>query len=317
MAKYNPVLCKLGLLALRAARAWFIIAPFARGDFVETRIIDGNALGKRLRQAMSERVARLAATGTRPGLAVIIVGDDPASKIYVRNKVRACAEIGMHSEHIELPATASQAEVLERIVRLNADPAIHGILVQLPLPKQISGEAVLNAIAPEKDADGFHPVNVGLLATGHPRFVPCTPAGVMAMLEDEGINPWGQNAVIVGGSNIVGKPAALLLLQKGATVTICNSKTRDLASHTRNADILVVATGKANLVRADMVKPGAVVIDVGMNRTPEGKLCGDVDFQGMLGKVSHITPVPGGVGPMTITMLLANTVQAAEKVAAG
>ena len=288
---------------------------------METRIIDGNALGKRLRQAMAERVAKLTAAGTRPGLAVIIVGDDPASKIYVRNKVRACAEIGMHSEHIELPATTSQSEVLERIVRLNADPAIHGILVQLPLPKQISGEAVLNAIAPEKDADGFHPVNVGLLATGHPRFVPCTPAGVMAMLEDEGINPWGQNAVIVGGSNIVGKPAALLLLQKGATVTICNSKTRDLASHTRNADILVVATGKANLVRADMVKSGAVVIDVGMNRTADGpnagKLCGDVDYQGMLGKVSHITPVPGGVGPMTITMLLANTVQAAEKAAAG
>ena len=288
---------------------------------METRIIDGNALGKRLRQAMAERVAKLTAAGTRPGLAVIIVGDDPASKIYVRNKVRACAEIGMNSQHIELPATTSQAEVLERIVRLNADPAIHGILVQLPLPKQISGEAVLNAIAPEKDADGFHPVNVGLLATGHPRFVPCTPAGIMAMLEDEGINPWGLNAVIVGGSNIVGKPAALLLLQKGATVTICNSKTRDLASHTRNADILVVATGKANLVRADMVKPGAVVIDVGMNRTADGpnagKLCGDVDYQGLLGKVSHITPVPGGVGPMTITMLLANTVQAAEKAAAG
>ena len=287
---------------------------------METRIIDGNALGKRLRQAMAQRVAKLAAAGTPPGLAVVIVGDDPASKIYVRNKVRACAEIGMHSEHIEMPDTASQVEVLDCIARLNADPRIHGILVQLPLPKQISSEAVLNAIAPEKDADGFHPVNVGLLATGHPRFVPCTPAGVMAMLEDEGINPWGQTAVIVGASNIVGKPAALLLLQKGATVTICNSKTRDLASHTRAADILVVATGRANLVRADMVKPGAVVIDVGMNRIAEGpnagKLCGDVDFQGMLGKVSHITPVPGGVGPMTITMLLANTVQSAEAAAA-
>ena len=299
--------------------AWFIIAPFAHqrteDKDVETRIIDGNALGKRLRQAMSERVARLAAAGTRPGLAVIIVGDDPASKIYVRNKVRACAEIGMHSEHIELPATTSQAEVLERIARLNADPTIHGILVQLPLPKQISGEAVLNAIAPEKDADGFHPVNVGLLATGHPRFVPCTPAGVMAMLEDEGINPWGQNAVIVGGSNIVGKPAALLLLQKGATVTICNSKTRDLASHTRNADILVVATGKANLVRADMVKPGAIVVDVGMNRNDEGKLCGDVDFAGVREVAGWITPVPGGVGPMTVTMLMVNTLEAAERAA--
>jgi methylenetetrahydrofolate dehydrogenase (NADP+)/methenyltetrahydrofolate cyclohydrolase len=282
---------------------------------VETRIIDGNALAKRLRQALGERVGKLVAAGVTPGLAVIIVGEDPASKIYVRNKVRACAEIGVHSEHIELPSDTTQAELLSRIAQLNADARIHGILVQLPLPRQISSEAVLNAIAPEKDADGFHPVNVGLLATGHPRFVPCTPAGVMAMLEDHGINPWAQQAVVVGASNIVGKPVALLLLQKGATVTICNSKTRDLGAHTRTADILVVATGKANLVTAEMVKPGAVVIDVGMNRTPEGKLCGDADFQGMLGKVSHITPVPGGVGPMTITMLLANTVQSAERVA--
>jgi methylenetetrahydrofolate dehydrogenase (NADP+)/methenyltetrahydrofolate cyclohydrolase len=282
---------------------------------MQTQIIDGNALGRRLREKMSERVAKLAASGTRPGLAVIIVGEDPASRIYVRNKVKACAEIGMHSEHIELPASTTQDELLSRIAGLNADPRIHGILVQLPLPRHIQSEAVLNAIAPEKDADGFHPVNVGLLATGHPRFAPCTPAGIMAMLEDVGVNPWGQNAVIVGASNIVGKPAALLLLQKGATVTICNSKTRDLASHTLAADIVVVATGKANLVTADMVKPGAVVIDVGMNRTPEGKLCGDVDFQGMLGKVAHITPVPGGVGPMTITMLLENTLQAAETAA--
>ena len=282
---------------------------------METSIINGNALAKRLRQALAERVRRLAKAGITPGLAVIIVGEDPASKIYVRNKVRACAEIGVHSEHIELPADTTQAELLARIAQLNADTRIHGILVQLPLPKQISSEAVLTAIAPEKDADGFHPMNVGLLATGHPRFVPCTPAGVMAMLEDQGINPWAQQAVVVGASNIVGKPVALLLLQKGATVTICNSKTRDLGAHTRSADILVVATGKANLVTADMVKPGAVVIDVGMNRTPEGKLCGDADFQGMLGKVSHITPVPGGVGPMTITMLLANTVQSAERTA--
>lgn len=282
---------------------------------METRIIDGNALAKKLRESLKTRTAQLTATGNTPGLAVIIVGENPASKIYVRNKVRACAEVGIHSEHIELPEATSQADLLAHIARLNADARIHGILVQLPLPKQISSEAVLSAIAPEKDADGFHPMNVGLLATGNPRFAPCTPAGVMAMLEDEGINPWGMNAVVVGASNIVGKPAALLLLQKGATVTICNSKTRDLASHTRAADIVVVATGKVNLVTADMVKEGAVVIDVGMNRNAEGKLCGDADYAGMLGKVSHITPVPGGVGPMTITMLLANTVLSAERVA--
>lgn len=286
---------------------------------MQTRIIDGNALGKRLRESLKTRAGKCIVAGVTPGLAVIIVGDNPASKIYVRNKVRACAEVGIHSEHIELPATTSQDELLERIAGLNADPKIHGILVQLPLPAQIAAEAVLNAIAPEKDADGFHPVNVGLLATGHPRFVPCTPAGIMAMLQDEGINPWGLNAVVVGASNIVGKPVALLLLQKGATVTICNSKTRDLAAHTRAADIVVVATGKPNLVMADMVKPGAVVIDVGMNRVPDGpdagKLCGDVDYEGMLGKVAFITPVPGGVGPMTITMLLTNTVQAAERIA--
>ncbi len=283
---------------------------------MQTRIIDGNALGKRLRASLKTRAEQCAAAGITPGLAVIIVGENPASKIYVRNKIRACAEVGIHSEHVELPEATSQEELLRRIADLNANPRIHGILVQLPLPAQIASEAVLNAIAPEKDADGFHPVNVGLLATGHPRFAPCTPAGIMAMLEDEGINPWGLNAVIVGASNIVGKPVALLLLQKGATVTICNSKTRDLAAHTRAADIVVVATGKPNLVMADMVKPGAVVIDVGMNRVPDGpnagKLCGDVDYTGMLGKVSHITPVPGGVGPMTITMLLANTVHAAE-----
>lgn len=284
---------------------------------MDTKIIDGNALGKRLRLKMAERVARLAAAGHPPGLAVIIVGEDPASRIYVRNKIRACAEIGMYSEHIELPADITEAALLERITGLNRNPAIHGILVQLPLPKHISGGAVLNAIAPEKDADGFHPVNVGLLATGHPRFAPCTPAGIMAMLDDAGVNPWGQNAVIVGASNIVGKPAALLLLQRGATVTICNSKTRDLAGHTREADILVAATGKAKLISSDMVKPGAVVIDVGMNRDAEGKLCGDVDYPALLGRAGWITPVPGGVGPMTITMLLENTLQAAEVAAPG
>ena len=279
---------------------------------MDTRIIDGLALARRLRAGLRERAERLAARGSRPGLAVVIVGDDPASKVYVRNKVIACGDVGVHSEHVELPSATAQADLLARIAALNADPRIHGILVQLPLPRHIAGAKVLAAIAPEKDADGFHPLNVGLLVTGHPRVVPCTPAGVMAILEAEGVNPWGQHAVVVGQSNIVGKPVAHLLLQGGATVTICNSKTRDLGSHTGRADILVVAVGKAKLVTGGMVKPGAVVIDVGISRLPDGKLAGDVDFASVLGVASRITPVPGGVGPMTITMLLANTIRAAE-----
>jgi methylenetetrahydrofolate dehydrogenase (NADP+)/methenyltetrahydrofolate cyclohydrolase len=279
---------------------------------LDTRIIDGVALSKRLRASLRARAERLAAGGVRPGLAVVIVGDDPASKVYVRNKVMACGEVGVHSEHIELPGATTEAELLARIAALNADPRIHGILVQLPLPKHVSGAAVLAAIAPEKDADGFHPTNVGLLVTGHPRFVPCTPAAVMAMLEAEDVNPWGQHAVVVGQSNIVGKPVAHLLLQKGATVTICNSKTRELASHTARADILVAAVGRPKLITADMVKPGAVVIDVGINRLPDGKLVGDVDFAGVRGVASRLSPVPGGVGPMTITMLLENTIRGAE-----
>jgi methylenetetrahydrofolate dehydrogenase (NADP+)/methenyltetrahydrofolate cyclohydrolase len=262
-------------------------------------------------------VDRLAGAGRRPGLAVVIVGDDPASRVYVRNKIKACAEAGVESVHVELPAATAESDLLARVATLNADPRIHGILVQLPLPKHISGARVLQAIAPEKDADGFHPANVGLLVTGNARFVPCTPAGVMAMLDAEGVNPWGQEAVVVGQSNIVGKPVAHLLLQRGATVTICTSKTRDLAAHTRRADILVVAVGRPRLVHGDMIKPGATVIDVGINRLPDGKLAGDCDFDSMLGRAGRITPVPGGVGPMTIAMLIENTVRAAEAAASG
>jgi len=280
---------------------------------VETRLIDGLALSNRLRGALRERADALHARGVRPGLALVIVGDDAASRVYVRNKVKACADTGIYSEHVELPGDTSEPALLERIGALNRDPRIHGILVQLPLPGHIARERVLQAIAPDKDADGFHPLNVGLLATGQPATVPCTPAAVMALLESEGIDPRGQHAVVVGQSNIVGKPVAHLLLQKGATVTICNSKTRVLADHTRRADILVAAAGRPQLVTGEMVKPGAVVIDVGINRLPNGKLVGDVEFQSVLGVAARITPVPGGVGPMTVTMLLANTLAAAER----
>ena len=279
---------------------------------MDTRVIDGTALSHRLRADLRRRAEALAARGVRPGLAAIEVGENPASRVYVRNKMKACAETGLHSEHVALAESTSERELLARIATLNEDPRIHGILVQLPLPKRIVAERVLLAVAPGKDVDGFHPLNVGLLASGHPRFAPCTPAGVMAILDAEGVNPWAQQAIVVGASNIVGKPMALLLLQRGATVTICNSKTRDLGDHTRRADILVVAVGKPKLVTGDMVKPGAVVIDVGINRLPDGKLAGDCDFPSLAGVASRATPVPGGVGPMTITMLLANTIRAAE-----
>ena len=279
---------------------------------MDTRVIDGTALSHRMRADLRRRAEALAARGVRPGLAAIEVGENPASRVYVRNKMKACAETGLHSDHVALAESTSERELLARIAALNEDARIHGILIQLPLPKRISVERVLLAVAPGKDVDGFHPVNVGLLASGHPRFAPCTPAGVMAILEAEGVNPWAQHAVVVGASNIVGKPMALLLLQRGATVTICNSKTRDLADHTRRADILVVGVGKPKLVTGDMVKPGAVVIDVGINRLPDGKLAGDCDFPSLAGVASRATPVPGGVGPMTITMLLANTIRAAE-----
>jgi methylenetetrahydrofolate dehydrogenase (NADP+)/methenyltetrahydrofolate cyclohydrolase len=282
---------------------------------VQTEIIDGIALSKRMREALRRRVSALAERGIRPGLAAVEVGEHSAAQVYVRNKIKACAEVGLYSEHIELPESTSEPEVLARIGALNENPRIHGILVQLPLPRHIATAPVLLAVSPEKDVDGFHPLNVGCLASGNPRFVPCTPAGVMAMLEDARVNPWGLHAVLVGASNIVGKPMALSLLQRGATITVCNSKTRDLANHTARADILVVAVGKPKLVTGAMVKAGAVVIDVGISRSPDGTLAGDCDFASLLGVARLVTPVPGGVGPMTITMLLANTILAAERTA--
>jgi methylenetetrahydrofolate dehydrogenase (NADP+)/methenyltetrahydrofolate cyclohydrolase len=277
------------------------------------KIIDGKAIAQEVRAEWKVRADALKARGITPGLAVIIVGEDPASKVYVANKVKACAELGLHSEHIVLSADTPEATLLARIDALNADPKIHGILVQLPVPKHIASDKVLNAISPDKDVDGFHPENVGALVTGNMRFAPCTPYGVMKLLEKSGVSIEGKHAVVVGRSNIVGKPMALLLLQANATVTICTSKTIDLAKHTRDADILVVAIGRAKMITGDMIKRGAAVIDVGMNRTPEGKLCGDVDFDSAKEVAGWITPVPGGVGPMTITMLVANTVQAAER----
>lgn len=280
---------------------------------MQTRTIDGNAIARELRVGLLKRAAALAANGVRPGLAVIRVGSHPASSVYVRNKIKACGEAGVYSQDIQLPDTADESSLLGQIGNLNNDPRIHGILVQLPLPAGFAAERVFEAISPLKDVDGFHPTNIGLLAIGHPRFVPCTPLGILRLLEHEGVEPEGLHAVVVGRSNIVGKPMALLLLQKGATVTICNSKTPDLGSMTRQAEILVVAAGKPKLITAGMVKPGAVVIDVGINRAADGRLAGDVDFQGLLGTAARVTPVPGGVGPMTITMLLENTIASAER----
>jgi methylenetetrahydrofolate dehydrogenase (NADP+)/methenyltetrahydrofolate cyclohydrolase len=280
---------------------------------VTARLIDGKAVASRVREQCRQRLERLRdAHGVVPGLAVILVGDDPASRLYVRNKGRACAEVGLRSEQHDMPESSSEAEVLERIRALNDDPRIHGILLQLPLPAHIAVAGVQRAIAPEKDVDGFHPLNVGLLVTGNPRFVPCTPAGVMALLDSTGIGPEGRHAVIVGRSNIVGKPMAALLLGRNATVTTCHSKTPDLAAMTRQADILVAAAGRPAMVTGEMVKEGAVVIDVGINRLPDGGLAGDVHFESVAARASFLTPVPGGVGPMTIAMLLRNTIAAAE-----
>jgi methylenetetrahydrofolate dehydrogenase (NADP+)/methenyltetrahydrofolate cyclohydrolase len=278
-------------------------------------LIDGKAIAGELRGELALRVARLRERGVVPGLAVIIVGDDPASAIYVRNKARASREAGMRSEVHALAADVGEAALVAFVAKLNADPSVHGILVQLPLPRSIDSRAVIEAIAPEKDVDGFHYFNVGSLVSGEPAFYPCTPWGVMKILEHEGVAVQGAHAVVVGRSAIVGKPMALLLLNAGATVTICHSKTRDLAAMTRQGDILVAAVGRARLIRGDMVKPGAVVIDVGINRLPDGRLAGDVDFDAAREVASRITPVPGGVGPMTIAMLLANTVKSAERVA--
>lgn len=278
-----------------------------------SQIIDGNALAKQVRSEIAQRTAQLKSKGILPGLAVLLVGEDPASQVYVRNKVKACEEAGMHSLLERLPADLSEEQLLKRIQELNEDKSIHGILVQLPLPKHLNSHLVIESIAPEKDVDGFHVANAGALMIGAPLFRPCTPYGCMKMLESINYDIKGARAVVVGASNIVGKPMAMLLLQAGATVTICNSKTKDLSAHTKEADILVVATGKPKMITGDMVKPGAIVIDVGINRLPDGKLCGDVDFESVQKVAGAITPVPGGVGPMTITMLLLNTLEAAER----
>lgn len=280
---------------------------------MSAKIINGIQLSNTLRTEVAQRAAALTAKGQQPGLAVILVGDSQASQVYVRNKIKACEENGIHSVFEKYDAAMTEEQLLARVDALNHDPKIHGILVQLPLPAHIDAHKVIEAIAAEKDVDGFHISNAGLLMTGQPLFRPCTPYGVMKMLESIDYPVRGAHAVVVGASNIVGKPQAMLLLQAGATVTICNSKTRDLAHHTRDADILVVATGKRNIVTADMIKPGAVVIDVGMNRDDAGKLCGDVEYEAALEVAGWITPVPGGVGPMTITMLLVNTIEAAER----
>lgn len=280
------------------------------------QIIDGLALSKKLRLAIADQVTSLKQRGIQPGLAVVLVGDNPASQVYVRNKIKACEDAGIHSVLEKYEADFSEADLLARIEALNHDPAIHGILVQLPLPAHINEQKVLEAISAQKDVDGFHVSSAGALMTGLPGFWPCTPHGCLKMLDDIGYDLRGKHAVVVGRSNIVGKPMALMLLSRSATVTICHSATQNLAAFTRQADVIVAAVGKQNLITADMVKPGAIVIDVGMNRNAEGKLCGDVDFDGVREVAGWITPVPGGVGPMTITMLLDNTLQSAERSAA-
>ena len=283
------------------------------------QLIDGNALSRQLRTEVAQRAAALKARGTTPGLAVVLVGDNPASQVYVRNKVKVCEDSGLHSVLEKYEADMTEAALLARVQALNNDPAIHGILVQLPLPKHIDAQKVIEAISPAKDVDGFHIASAGALMTGMPGFWPCTPYGCMKMLESlndgKGYDLRGKHAVVIGRSNIVGKPMALMLLQKDATVTVCHSRTADLKAQTLQADVIVAAVGKRNVLTADMVKPGAVVLDVGMNRNDEGKLCGDVDFEGVKAVAGHITPVPGGVGPMTITMLLVNTMEAAERAA--
>jgi methylenetetrahydrofolate dehydrogenase (NADP+)/methenyltetrahydrofolate cyclohydrolase len=276
--------------------------------------IDGNALSQKLRAEVTLRTTALKAKGITPGLAVILVGENPASQVYVRNKVKACEDSGLHSILEKHPASLTEAALLNRIKALNQDTSIHGILVQLPLPEHIDAQKVIEAISPAKDVDGFHIASAGALMTGMPGFWPCTPYGCMKMLESIGYELKGKHAVVIGRSNIVGKPMALMLLQKNATVTICHSATQDLKAITLQADVIVAAVGKRNILTADMVKPGAVVLDVGMNRNEEGKLCGDVDFAGVEQVAGYITPVPGGVGPMTITMLLINTLEAAERI---
>ena len=279
---------------------------------MSAQILDGKALAAEIRSEVKTQVAALAEKGVSTALAVILVGDDSASQVYVRNKIKACADTGIRSLEFRMPAETTQQQLLAKIAELNADENVDGILVQLPLPKQINADAVISAIDPVKDVDGFHVANAGALVTGKQGFVPCTPFGVMRLIEKSGVDPRGKSAVIVGRSNIVGKPMALLLLAADATVTVAHSRTPDLCAVTRNADILVAAVGRAKLIKADMVKPGAVVIDVGMNRDENGKLCGDVDFSEVKAIAGSITPVPGGVGPMTIAMLMQNTALAAQ-----
>jgi methylenetetrahydrofolate dehydrogenase (NADP+) / methenyltetrahydrofolate cyclohydrolase len=276
------------------------------------KLINGTEVSKQMRAEIASRAATLTRQGNQPGLAVILVGEDPASAVYVRNKVKACGECGIHSVMEKYEATMTEAELLARVDALNADTKIHGILVQLPLPKHIDAHKVIERIAPAKDVDGFHMLSAGALLTGMPGFWSCTPYGCMKLIESIGYDLKGKHAVVIGRSNNVGKPMALMLLQSNATVTICHSGTQDLAAHCKTADVIVAAVGRRNTVTADMVKPGAVVIDIGMNRNDEGKLCGDVDFDGVKEVAGHITPVPGGVGPMTITMLMANTLDSAE-----
>ena len=276
-------------------------------------LIDGNALSQQMRADFAARTQSLIAQGVRPGLAVILVGENPASQVYVRNKVKACEQVGIHSLLEKYPQDLSQADLLARVDALNNDPSIHGILVQLPLPSHIDAQKIIEAIAPSKDVDGFHVASAGALMTGLPAYWPCTPHGCMKMLESIGYKLKGKHAVVIGRSNIVGKPMALMLLQENATVTVCHSATVDLKHHCLQADVIVAAVGKRNVLTADMVKPGAVVLDVGMNRDDAGKLCGDVDFEAVSLVAGYITPVPGGVGPMTITMLLANTLDSAQQ----
>jgi methylenetetrahydrofolate dehydrogenase (NADP+) / methenyltetrahydrofolate cyclohydrolase len=279
------------------------------------KLIDGTALSRSIRAQVAERAAELATRGIQPGLAVILVGDDPASAVYVRNKVKACVESGLHSVLERYDSAMSEAALLARIAALNADPRIHGILVQMPLPKHLDAHRVIEAIAPAKDVDGFSVASAGELMSGLPGLRPATPAGCMKLIESTGVSLRGKHAVVIGRSNTVGKPMALLLLQAHATVTVCHSATPDLAQHTRQADIVVAAVGRRGTLTAAMVKPGAIVVDVGINRDAAGKLCGDVDFAGVSAVAGWISPVPGGVGPMTIAMLLANTLQAAEQAA--
>ncbi len=277
------------------------------------QLIDGNALSKQLRAQVAADTTALKAQGLTPGLAVVLVGENPASQVYVRNKVKACEDAGLHSVLEKYDASMTEADLLARVEALNNDPAIHGILVQLPLPAHIDAQKVIEAISPAKDVDGFHIASAGALMTGMPGFWPCTPYGCMKMLESIGYDLKGKHAVVIGRSNIVGKPMALMLLQKDATVTVAHSRTQNLKALTLQADVIVAAVGKRNVLTADMVKPGAVVLDVGMNRNDEGKLCGDVDFDGVKEVAGYITPVPGGVGPMTITMLLVNTLESAQR----